>query len=185
MDQKTTSGCTMAPLQKSLIIRTLEAHEWPTYRAVRLRALADSPDAFGSTLAAEQDRTPDAWAARLSAAAVSGQDYPLIAELAGTAVGLVWAKVDATNASLVNVFQMWVAPESRGRGVAATLLREAIKWARSKNARIVQLGVTCGDTSAVRLYVREGFQEFGSPELRPGSPLLEQAMRLAIDESAA
>jgi ribosomal protein S18 acetylase RimI-like enzyme len=171
----------MVPLPNSLAIRPLEAHEWPKYREVRLRSLADSPDAFCSTLAAEQDRTPEAWAARLSAAAVSGQDYPLIAELAGAVVGLVWAKVDGTNPSVVNVFQVWVAPESRGRGVAATLLREAIKWARSKNARFVQLGVTCGDNSAVRLYVREGFQDVGSPEPRQGSPLLEQTMRLAID----
>jgi hypothetical protein len=63
----------MAPLQKSLAIRTLKAHEWPKYREVRLRSLADSLDAFGSTLAAEQDRTPDAWALRLSAAAVTRQ----------------------------------------------------------------------------------------------------------------
>lgn len=168
-----------------LAIRILGAHEWQAYRDVRLRSLADSPDAFGSTLAAEQERTPDAWAARLSAAAVSGHDYPLIAELAGTAIGLVWAKVDATNSSLVNLFQMWVAPECRGRGIAARLLREAIEWARSRDASLVQLGVTCGDTAAVRLYVREGFREFGSPEpLRPGSPLLSQNMRLAIEESA-
>jgi GNAT superfamily N-acetyltransferase len=172
-------------MQNSLAIRPLEAHEWPKYRELRLRSLADSPDAFGSTLASEQDRSPDDWAARLSAAAVSGRDYPLVAELAGAAVGLLWAKVDVANSSVANVFQVWVAPESRGRGVAAALLREAINWARSMNARVVQLGVTCGDTPAARLYVREGFQDFGSPEpRRPGSPLFEQTMRLAIGERA-
>lgn len=179
-------GYAMTPLQESLVIRTLEAHEWLKYREVRLRSLADSPDAYGSTLAAEQHRTPDDWAARLSAAAVSGRDYPLIAELSGTVVGLVWAKVDAANSSLVNLFQMWVAPESRGHGVAVTLLQEAIAWARSRQAHVVQLGVSCRATSAMRLYVRAGFQDFGLPEpLRPDSPLLEQTMRLAIDESAA
>jgi GNAT superfamily N-acetyltransferase len=168
-----------------LAIRILRGHEWQAYRDARLRSLADSPDAFGSTLAAEQERTPDAWAARLGAAAVSGQDYPLIAELDGAVVGLVWARFDATTPSVVNVFQMWVAPESRGRGVAATLLRAAIGWARSRNARVVQLGVTCGDTSAVRLYVREGFETFGAPEpLRADSPLLSQTMRLAIEQGA-
>jgi ribosomal protein S18 acetylase RimI-like enzyme len=175
----------MPHLQKSVAIRTLEAHEWPKYREVRLRSLADSPDAFSSTLAEAQERSPDDWAARLAAAAVSGQDYPLIAELAGAAVGLLWAKLDATNSSVVNLFQVWVAPESRGLGVAAALLREAIQWAGATNASVVQLGVTCGNTSAVRLYVRAGFQDFGSPVPRtPGSSLLEQTMRLAIDETA-
>lgn len=161
-------------------IRVLEAHDWATYRDARLRSLADSPDAFGSTLAEELERTPDAWAARLSNAAVSGQDYPIIAELAEQVAGLVWAKADATTPSMVNVFQMWVAPECRGRGVASALLRTAIAWARSRNARVVQLGVTCGDTSAMRLYIREGFEAFGVPApLREGSPL-SQTMRLAI-----
>lgn len=165
-------------------IRLLEPHDWPAYRQMRLRSLADSPDAFGSTLAEEQARPADAWAARLAAAAVSGRDRPLVAEAAGAPVGLLWAKVDATDASVVNLFQVWVAPEGRGCGVGASLLHEAILWARSANARSVQLGVTQGDTPAVRLYARAGFRPFGAPEpLRPGSPLLSQPMRLALETS--
>ncbi len=44
-------------MNDTLIVRTFAPHEWPTYKDLRLRALADSPDAFGSTLAAEQGRT--------------------------------------------------------------------------------------------------------------------------------
>lgn len=173
-------------METPLVIRTLRPDEWPSYRDVRLRALADAPDAFGSTLAEEQARAPDDWAARLAAAAVSGQDYPLVAELAGAVVGLLWAKVDAADASAVNIFQVWVAPESRGRGVADALLREAIGWAKSRRARVVQLGVTCGDTAAGRLYLRAGFCNVGAPVARrPGSPLLEQSMHLVIDPGGA
>lgn len=175
----------MKPIEKLPFIRTLGAHEWEKYRDARLRALDDSPDAFGSTFASEQARAPDDWAWRVLNAAGSGRDYPLIAEIDDAVLGLVWAKVDAQDPSQVNLFQMWVAPESRGRGVAASLLREAIEWAKSRNARFVQLGVTCGDTAAGRLYVREGFQNFGSPEPRPGTSLSEQAMRLALDDSAS
>ncbi|GAB3403439.1 GNAT family N-acetyltransferase [Massilia agilis] len=163
------------------IIRPLEPHDWPAWRDMRLRSLADSPDAFGSTLAEEQPRPADVWAARLAAAAVSGRDRPLVAEVDGAAVGLLWAKVDAADESVVNLFQVWVAPEGRGRGVGASLLREAIHWARSTGAGAVQLGVTQGDTPAQRLYARAGFRPVGAPEpLRPGSPLLSQAMRLAL-----
>ena len=171
----------MVALQTSFAIRRLEAHEWQTHREIRLRALADAPDAFGTTLAEAQARGADAWAARLSVTADSGRDFPLIAERDGAAVGLLWAMVDEADSTMVEVFQVWVDPESRGLGIAAALLREAIAWAKSKDARVVQLGVTCGDTPALRLYRRAGFQDVGLPEpLRPGSPLFGQTMTLMI-----
>jgi hypothetical protein len=34
-------------------IRTIHPTEWQAYKAIRLRALADAPDAFGSTLSLE------------------------------------------------------------------------------------------------------------------------------------
>jgi ribosomal protein S18 acetylase RimI-like enzyme len=174
------------PVKTLPTIRTLEAFEWAQYREVRLRSLAESPNAFGSTLAAEQERSEEAWAARLSSAAVSGQDCPLIAEQDCMVIGLVWAKVDSSDDSAVNVFQMWVAPEYRGRGIGSMLLHEAVAWARHHNARSVQLGVACGDTSAVRLYVRAGFKVIGAPEpLRPGSEILAQSMQLLLTEAAA
>ncbi len=170
----------------SISIRTISPDDWQRYRDARLGSLADAPDAFGSTFAEEQLRPAEWWAGRVAAAAVSGIDCPLIAEVEGRVVGLVWAKLDASNPSLVNLFQMWVAEQWRGRGIAARLLADAIDWARSKNARVVQLGVTCGDTSATRLYQRTGFQAFGETELlRTGSPLLSQPMRLALDRAPA
>jgi GNAT superfamily N-acetyltransferase len=168
------------PLQQATI-RAFAPHEWAAYREIRLRSLADSPDAFGSTWADEQGRSPESWAARLAAAATSGRDFPLLAQVAGAAAGLAWARADASDPSLVNLFQLWVAPDSRGRGVAAALLGAAIDWARSNNARVIQLGVTCGDTPATRLYARHGFRASGAPgPLRPGSALLSQTMRLDL-----
>lgn len=162
------------------IIRTLEAAEWPSYREIRLRSLEDSPAAFCSQFAAEQSLSAAVWTARLYAAAASADDHPLVAELDGNAVGLLWAKRDPVSAAIVNVFQVWVAPECRGRGVAAALLENAVAWARSSNADVLQLSVTCGDTSAVRLYLRAGFELYGPPTLRENTALMEQTMRLAI-----
>lgn len=163
-------------------VRVLAAHEWPLYRALRLRALEDAPAAFGSSLAEEACRSDQDWAWRLNIGANSGRDRPLVAEHEGMAVGLAWAKVDAGDPSLVNLFQMWVAPEARGHGVAAALLDAAIHWARARQARALQLGVVCGNDAARRLYARAGFLDYGEPApQRPGSPRMEQAMRLGLD----
>jgi ribosomal protein S18 acetylase RimI-like enzyme len=168
-------------------IRRFTAREWPAYRALRLRSLADAPEAFGSSHAAEEAWAQELWMARLTAASVSGRDCPLVAESAGPdgaiadMLGLLWAKCDAEDAGIVNLYQMWVAPEARGRGVAAALVDEAVAWARSIRAHSVRLGVVCSNRAAIRLYLRKGFREVGTPApIRPGSALLEQTMRLNL-----
>jgi ribosomal protein S18 acetylase RimI-like enzyme len=164
-------------------IRRLAAREWPAYRALRLRSLLDAPDAFGSSYAAEEAWAQELWMARLTAASVSGRDCPLVAEAEsdGAMLGLLWAKCDAEDAGIVNLFQMWVAPEARGRGLASALLEEAVGWARTIDARLVQLGVVVSNQVALQLYVRHGFSKAGEPApIRPGSALLEQPMQLQL-----
>lgn len=171
----------MAYQLAAFTIRTFTHDAWPAYRALRLRALEDAPDAFGSTLAAESVRPPEEWAARLARAATSGIDHALTAEIAGEPVGLAWAKVDADDPAVVNLFQMWVAPEARGQGVAAGLLAEAVRWARARGATAMQLGVNCANEEALRLYARAGFVATGLREpMRPGSDQVEERMRLVI-----
>ncbi|MCS0657050.1 GNAT family N-acetyltransferase [Massilia terrae] len=164
-----------------MTILRLTAADWQSYRALRLRALEDSPDAFAATLEAQLARPDSAWADRLDTAASSPDELPLLAEHAGAPAGLAWAKADAADPAIVELFQVWVAPEARGRGLATALLRAAIGWARERRFRAMTLGVTQGDTPAVRLYRREGFRDIGAPvPLRPGSRLLSQAMRLEL-----
>jgi ribosomal protein S18 acetylase RimI-like enzyme len=171
----------MAEREGTVAVRRLAAQEWPLYRSLRLRALEDAPAAFGMTLAEAELRTGDDWAWVLNLGTTSGRDLPLVAELDGSAVGMAWAKVDANDPSRVNLFQVWVAPESRGRGVAAALLAASLGWARARNAREMQLGVVCGNDAARRLYERAGFRAIGEPEpQRPGSSQMEQMMRLEI-----
>ena len=172
-------------IQGPATVRMFKASEWATYRDLRLHALTDSPDAFGSTLAGEQGRSEDEWAARLAAGVASGSDLPLIAHVDVHAAGLAWAKADGEQASVVSIFQVWVVPKFRRQGIGDKLVRAAVHWARVRGAQAVHLCVTCGDTPAMRLYARHGFRPTGQCEpLRLGSPLLEQPMILPLKEVA-
>ena len=62
-------------------IRKFSVGEWQQYRELRLRSLTDSPDAFGSTFAAEAARDDAAWMARLASGVDSERDHPVVAEL--------------------------------------------------------------------------------------------------------
>jgi ribosomal protein S18 acetylase RimI-like enzyme len=162
-------------------LRRLGAHEWRSYRDVRLRALGDTPDAFGSTLDVERQRSDEHWSDRLASGATSEWDFPLVVEEGDRFVGLAWGKIDPVAPETAHIFQMWVAPESRGRGYGAMLLDTVVKWARAIGAKHLLLNVTCGDTPATRLYARAGFKPVGEPEpLRSGSPILAQPMRLEL-----
>jgi ribosomal protein S18 acetylase RimI-like enzyme len=167
------------------IIRPLYPDEWAVYRELRLRSLADAPDAFYSTYESESARTAEDWAARLATAAVSGKDCPLVAELDGKPAGLVWAKMDSVNPELMHVFQMWVAPECRGSSVGRGLLETALDWAREREVRFVELDVTLGNFSALRLYERAGFRPVNAPvPMRAGSALMLQQMRLVLESAS-
>lgn len=166
-------------------IRTFAPHEWDTYRDLRLRALADSPDAFGGTLADAQDQPNVEWSRRLASGADSRTNMPLVAEVRGELIGLAWGRIDTSNPDVAALYQMWVAPSYRGLGAGQMLLEAVIAWAKTQNASYLDLAVTCGDRPARRLYERAGFKPSGEPHsLRAGSTLLVQPMRLALKDAA-
>lgn len=165
-----------------LVVRPIRPDEWQPYRDIRLRALQDAPDAFGSTYDIERERTDDLWASRLRAASASGMDLPLFAIDGDTLCGLAWCKISEADARIAHLYQMWVAPESRGQGAGGALLDEAIAFARRAGARVVCLGVTVADSPAMRLYRSRGFVAAGAPvPLREGSALQAQNMHLTLD----
>jgi ribosomal protein S18 acetylase RimI-like enzyme len=165
-------------------VRRFSAPEWRRYRDLRLRALADSPNAFGSTHA-EEARQPDAhWSARLASGAESPSDLPLVAESGGELLGLLWGRNDSSEPEVVHLYQMWVAPAARGTGIGRMLLDAAVAWAGERGARRVLLSVACGDTPAARLYARRGFEPAGDAEpLRAGSDLRVQPLVLRLRDS--
>nr|WP_302056074.1 GNAT family N-acetyltransferase [Pseudomonas sp. SBB6] len=144
---------------------------------MRLRALQDAPDAFGSTFDAESQRADDNWAARIAAANANADDRAFFAFNGDAVCGLVWCKLAAAEPAVADLYQMWVDPASRGLGAGSALLKAALEWAASVAVRRVRLGVTLADSPAMRLYQAHGFQAVGAPEpLREGSSLMSQAM---------
>jgi ribosomal protein S18 acetylase RimI-like enzyme len=180
--EKRMSGDAAAGSQ-ALTVRPFGRGEWTQYRDLRLRALADSPDAFGSTLAQERLRSDAEWERRLLAGIDSPRDLPLMAYAGNEAVGLAWCRISETEPATAHLYQVWTAPEHRGQGAGRRLVETSIDWARTNGVTSVLLSVTCGDTAAARLYRRLGFMPVGEPRpLRPDSGLMEQEMLLRLDD---
>jgi ribosomal protein S18 acetylase RimI-like enzyme len=143
-------------------VRRLGPDDWELFREIRLRSLADSPDAFGSTLEREQPFTEDDWRRRLT-----GPVY-VVTDPGPVAVGGLF-----DNDGVLTVWGMWTDPAHRGRGHARRILDALI--APDVEA---ELHVNTANAAARTSYERYGF--VGTGELEPLRPGSEQQMERMV-----
>jgi RimJ/RimL family protein N-acetyltransferase len=148
-----------------LHIRRLLSGDAVEYRALRLRALRDHPEAFTSSyeeealkpLASSEQRLGDTSLVRFWGAFVDSR-------LVGT-VGLDREqRLKVQHKALV--IGMYVAPEHAQRGIAQALLGTLLTDARASQLELLVLTVTSGNQGAERLYLNAGFASWG---IEPGA----------------
>lgn len=142
----------------------------PLLRDLRVQALTDAPEAFGSTLDRELARTVEDWRRWISPGAT------FILEDAGTPCGIVAAKSDAHVATVVHLMAMWVHPRARGASGGDALVDNVLAWARAEGAKAVQLQVVEGNLRARRFYERHGFRLTGRTAVRERDGAIELQM---------
>lgn len=165
----------MSEQRVPIVIRPIEPTEGPELRAIRLRALADSPEAFGSTLEETARRPMSYWEMRARGDTGSQSSTLFIAEAGSGWVGLVGGFVDKEGEDhSAELISMWVDPAHRGQGIGARLVEQVIEWARSHGAVSVSLWVTDGNDSAEELYARCGFRRTGEAQPHPSQDGLQE-----------
>ncbi|MEO8345016.1 MAG: GNAT family N-acetyltransferase [Betaproteobacteria bacterium] len=131
------------------------------YRALRLRALKEHPEAFTSSY--EEDLLKPLSFTEQRIALESGNRFwggYVEGELRGI-IGLI-GETRGKNRHSGDIVSMFVVPEFGRRGLARALLDALIDYARTQ-ARLEQLvlTVTRTNTAARDLYLRTGFATFG------------------------
>jgi ribosomal protein S18 acetylase RimI-like enzyme len=140
------SGCSIVRLRPA---------DWQRFRVIRLRALRESPEAFGSTLEEEQNLTDTDWPDRLARPEVA----TFVARATDqTDVGLA---VGAPYDDEAGLYAMWVAPEARGTGIGSALIDAVIAWASEIGHTKILLDVGDHNAPAIALYERNGFKATG------------------------
>lgn len=143
-------------------------------RALRLRALADAPSAFGSTLAREEAFPDDVWQERAAHGAAGDDRVTYVAEEDDRWIGMATGLEDAERR--LDLVGMFVEPAARGRQVGGALVESVAAWARGRG-RQLHLWVTTTNEPALRLYRRSGFRPTGRTQPMDHTPsLLELEM---------
>ena len=159
------------------MIRRLGLHDASLLRSLRIRALTDSPSAFGSTLDVTLQRPLADWQYMLRA---DGNPF-FVYEVGGHIHGLAGGFVPE-EPGIVHLVSMWIDPAHRGRGVSDALVRHVIEWAASIGATRVSLECTEGNAHAEALYVRHGFRRTGTAAPRERDGAMEFEMVLEVTD---
>lgn len=141
------------------------------FREVRLRALRDSPSAFGSTYAKESALSDAEWLHR--AERWDGErGIGFLAVDGGAGCGIAGCFLEEAKASRAHLISMWTAPSHRRQGVGSMLVAAIQDWAREHGADALCLMVTSGNDAAIEFYRRLGFACTGRTAPYPNDPAL-------------
>jgi len=150
------------------------------FKTVRLRALQDTPLAFGATYANESQLTDAEWLQRTQ----RWNGEPGIGFFAmdgDAACGIAGSFLEPDDPACAKLISMWVPPTHRQRGVGRRLVNEVVRWAGSRNARTLLLLVTSNNEPAIRFYECLGFTRTGHAQPYPNDPaILKYEMSRAI-----
>ncbi|MEB2280564.1 GNAT family N-acetyltransferase [Lysinibacillus xylanilyticus] len=141
--------------------RLLIAADAEAYRNLRLEALQNNPEAFGSSFEKEKDNPIELFAGRFE----SQGSYTIGVfdqeQLVGVATLVQESKLKLKHKA--SIFAVYVSPKKRGLGIGKRLMVEAINKAREiKGVEQLHLTVVSTNASAKGLYSSLGFEVFGT-----------------------
>jgi GNAT superfamily N-acetyltransferase len=153
-------------------------------REIRLLALLDEPDAFGSTWSEARNDALSAWKQR-----ARDWNYFLAYEYDGDVEGRVIGMASGGDNPHVPgtrwLYGMFVHPNARGTGVARDLVAAVIADTRERGVATLGLHVTTTLPRPRAFYYKMGFREHGAPEPMDRDPSLQlQVMLLEVGESS-
>ncbi|MES3001269.1 MAG: GNAT family N-acetyltransferase [Pseudomonadota bacterium] len=140
-------------------IRRLSSADATKYRALRIRALWEFPEAFTSSFEEDEKQPMQKWEVRLDSehtmfwGAFEGE------QLCGM-VGLE-RETRAKNRHKGTVVGMYVSQEYFGTGMGRALIDALLAHAREAGLELLVLTVTEGNTVATNFYEAAGFRSFG------------------------
>src|SRR5512133_1107611 len=121
-----------------MAIRVVQYEDWERARDLRLRALADAPDAFARSLEEEERLSESEWRDFVSTS--DSRVWFVEATDDDELVGMAFGFLDDP-AKTAYLGGMWVEPGGRRSGIGKRLVESVVEWARARGAVRIELEV--------------------------------------------
>lgn len=144
-----------------ITIRPAQETDVQAYRELRLEALHNHPEVFGSDYAVNRAHPMTFWAEKLRDLGDERMMYfaQFDQDLIGTC-GIYRGDSPKTQHS-ATIVGVYVQPAWRGLRIAEGLLASCFDWAHLHEIKIVKLAVVSTNTAAIRRYSSLGFKIYG------------------------
>lgn len=157
-----------------IYLETVSTSNVALLKSTRLRALQESPLAFGSTYEKESQLSDAEWLARArNWDGVRGIGFIALDQAAldpSIGCGIVGCFIHQDDAMRALLVSMWTAPAQRRHGLGRMLVQKIVEWLALHNVRTLTLMVTSVNQAGMRFYERLGFAPTGRTEPYPNHP---------------
>lgn len=153
---------------------------WQDYRDLRLKALREEPQAFGSSYESEKNTPDTEWQKRLENYNEARQDWAVFASNGQRLTGMVaayQAQEDKKN-DIANMIAMFVENGARGKGIGKLLVKNLMGLLTNSSIKKVRLSVSTKQVAAVKLYEGLGFKIVGRNNIELGDGKLHEVFSM-------
>jgi|GEM_PF-6124374 len=136
-------------------VRELEPHEWEFLKAVRIKSIDESPDAFKFTPKEARDLPDKYWEDALT------KDHWFVGSRGGHVVavgGLMPLSDDPDNFEIASV---WIDPMYRGTGIFTEFVDQVKQQAKDLGIEVLYASIYTDNTKSEQAFKANGFELIG------------------------
>jgi ribosomal protein S18 acetylase RimI-like enzyme len=143
-------------IDKSMKVKRVTSADWQEYKKIRLEALKNEPQAFGSSYNRESERTESEWQNKLAKSEdLNGTSFSYAALREGVFVAIGGAYQD--NNKQWNIIAVYTKKEFRGQGLGQKVFESIINELKARKIKKAYLCVNTLQVAAQALYKKNGF----------------------------
>ena len=144
-------------MKEEIVIRKASVRYWKEFKEIRLEAVKNNPEGFGSAYEEEVDRSKERWKISLI-----NKNKIVFLALDGKipiAISIISYESSIKMNHLAHIYSVYVKPEYRGRKISSRLIEFILADASNKKKiKKVKLSVVTTQTPAINLYKKFGFK---------------------------